>query len=143
MHFVDLVSLKTIMKTTLIILSVLLCSACKETEITRKPLANQLVGTTWFTHRGTGVYDGLEYIRVLKFSSESELYFMDYNSSGLILNAPDKYRFTRNVNSIEAVNEFQKLKGFKDENVIKIGPYDYYYIDLNGSVSEYLKKHKL
>ena len=135
--------MKTIKQTAFILISMFLLSSCKETEVTRKPLANQLVGTTWFTHLGTGVYDGLEYIRVLKFNSESELYFMDYNSNGLILNAPDKYTFKRNVNSIEAVNEFQKIKGYKDENVIKIGPYDYYYIDLNGSVSEYLKKNKL
>ena len=116
--------------------------SCKPYEITTKPLANQLVGTTWVTHLGTGIEDKLEYIRVLKFSSESDLYFMDYNSNGLILSPPDKYKFTRTSTKIEATNGSYTLKGYKDGNILKLGAYEYFYIDIEGSISEYLKKYK-
>lgn len=95
------------------ILFILFIISCKPHEITVRPLANQLVGSTWVTHLGTGVEDKLEYIRVLKFSSESDLYFMDYNSNGLILSPPDKYKFNRTSTKLKLQMDHMFLKVIK------------------------------
>lgn len=121
----------------------LLFTSCKNEDISVRPLANQLVGTTWVAHLGTGTNDNLEYIQVLKFTDETELYFMNYNSKGTILNAADKYTFSYTSDRIQLNNSFRHMSGYKEGNVIKLGALEYYFLDVDGSISEYLKKNGL
>jgi len=123
-----------------ILVLVLSLTSCKYEDVSVRPLANELVGTTWIAHLGTGTSDNLEYIQVLRFTDETDLYFMNYNSNGVILNAADKYTFSYSSEKIQVSNSFRLMNGYRDGNVIRMGAYEYYYVDINGSVSDYLKK---